>query len=117
MKSNIGLKIKAARKRKGLTQRELGIRIGKGFSTIQKYEYGLVEPPMSVILDIARELGITPVQLAETVIQWPDELHADPDPCRERLLAAYEQLDPLWREKAAERVEELAELFRTRSGS
>ncbi|MGM9593152.1 MAG: helix-turn-helix domain-containing protein [Candidatus Onthomonas sp.] len=73
MRSNIGQKIKAARKSCGLTQKELADKIGKGFSTVQKYENGQVEPPTSVIAEIARILGITPLELAETVISYPGE--------------------------------------------
>lgn len=42
----IGLKIKENRKKLKLTQKELGEKIGKTESSIQKYEKGLTQIPM-----------------------------------------------------------------------
>lgn len=56
---NIGEKIKNARKEKKMTQRELAESIGKGFSTVQKYELNLIQPPVDVIEDISKVLSVS----------------------------------------------------------
>ena len=105
MHSNIGRKIKAARKSKGLTQRMLAEKIKKTFSTVQKYENGVVEPPLSVIVDIAAALDMTPPQL----MGFDVPLFAD-DTIEATLLTAFDQLNDEGQQKAVERVEELTEI-------
>ena len=56
----LGERIKAARKEKGITQKELADLINKGFSTVQKYEIDVIEPPISVLEKIAKALEIDP---------------------------------------------------------
>lgn len=51
--------LKRIRKQSGLTQRELAEKIGKGFSTVQKYELGLTAPPLPVIKEIAIALEVS----------------------------------------------------------
>lgn len=112
MHSNLGQKIKAARKAAGLTQRDLANKLGKSFSTIQKYENGLVEPPISAVPDIAKAIGLSPIELMETAIPWPGDLQAAAD-ARERreiLINAYDRLNTAGQEEAVKRVEELAEI-------
>ncbi|MFR7908768.1 MAG: helix-turn-helix domain-containing protein [Oscillospiraceae bacterium] len=55
---NIGENIKKYRKEKGLTQKELADKIGKGFSTVQKYELNISQPPIDVLNRIADTLDI-----------------------------------------------------------
>lgn len=71
----LGERIQKYRKDAGLTQRELSERIGKTFSSVQKYELGLTEPPMSVIEKIAIALKIPVAQLVgwEEVTQQRQE--------------------------------------------
>ena len=59
----LGERIKAARKEKGITQKELADLINKGFSTVQKYEIDVIEPPISVLEKIAKALEIDPMTL------------------------------------------------------
>lgn len=54
----IGEKIRNARKNKKLTQRQLAERIGKGYSTVQKYEIGVIEPPIQILKKIATVLEL-----------------------------------------------------------
>lgn len=54
----IGENIKKYRKEKGLTQKELADKIGKGFSTVQKYELNISQPPIDVLNRIADTLDI-----------------------------------------------------------
>lgn len=49
----IGLKIKENRKKLKLTQKELGEKIGKTESSIQKYEKGLTQIPNDVLEKLA----------------------------------------------------------------
>ena len=59
----ISSNIKFARKRAGLTQKQLAAKINKGFSTIQKYELGLTEPSFNILEKIATALDISPGEL------------------------------------------------------
>lgn len=56
---SIGMKIKELRKKRKLTQTELGKKIGKCESTIRKYESGIVEPNIESILKIADFFNVT----------------------------------------------------------
>lgn len=55
---NIGHKIKKARKDKGLTQAELGEKIGKSTITIRKYESGDIFPPLATLSEISQSLEL-----------------------------------------------------------
>lgn len=60
----IGNRIKAAREEKGLTQEELGIRLGLNKSTIQRYEAGkILRIKLPVLESIAIELNVNPEYL------------------------------------------------------
>lgn len=61
----LGERIKAARKEKGITQKELADLINKGFSTVQKYEIDVIEPPVSVLEKIADALNVSLAQLLD----------------------------------------------------
>lgn len=54
----IGKAIKTARTDAKLTQAELAQKIGKGMSTVQKYEMGVVEPSMDTLLKISDVLSV-----------------------------------------------------------
>lgn len=56
--ASIGENIRRLRKAAGMTQRELATRIGKSFSLIQKYEMGIVIPPITVIRKMADALNV-----------------------------------------------------------
>ena len=51
------------RKRAGMTQEDLGDKIGKHRSTIQGYENGSVDIPYSIVEKIAEALGLTMPEL------------------------------------------------------
>lgn len=59
----IGQSIKSYRNKAKLTQLELSRKIEKTESTVRKYEAGTVLPPLDVIEDISKILGITPFDL------------------------------------------------------
>ncbi|EGT5618567.1 XRE family transcriptional regulator, partial [Clostridium perfringens] len=56
---NIGDKIKAIRKERGLTQKEFAKKINKSERMIQKYENSEVEPRIEVLREIATALDIS----------------------------------------------------------
>lgn len=56
-------KIKMERKRKGLTQKQLGDLIGIPDSAIRKYESGDVIPKLATTVKVAKALKINPIQL------------------------------------------------------
>ena len=53
-----GKNLKSIRTQSKLTQKEFAEKIGKGFSTVQKYELGLTVPPLAVIEEIADILEV-----------------------------------------------------------
>jgi len=54
----IGERLKIARRTAGLSQEALGVRVGVSKMAISKYERGLDMPGSSVLLGLARELGV-----------------------------------------------------------
>ena len=56
---DLGLKIKTIRQKRGLTQKELALRINKSISTISSYEINAQLPPLDVIADIALTLNVS----------------------------------------------------------
>lgn len=60
-----------ARKAGGYTQRELAHKINKSFSSVQKYELGIVNPDYDTVFQIAYACGINPLEL---VVDYAEEL-------------------------------------------
>ncbi len=56
--TEIGNRIRTARKQKGLSQTELANLLGKSMRTIQKYESGEIEPSIAIINEIAKRLDV-----------------------------------------------------------
>lgn len=54
----IGLRIRAVRRERGISQTVLGNAVGLSFQQIQKYERGASRMPASVLIQIARALDI-----------------------------------------------------------
>ena len=59
----IGKLIAKLRKEKGLTQRELGDKVGVGFKAVSKWERGITCPDISIINELSKILGITSDEL------------------------------------------------------
>ena len=57
--NNIGQRIRAARKQKGINQTELANLLGKSLRTIQKYESGEIEVSIAMINELAKVLDTT----------------------------------------------------------
>lgn len=70
----IGYNIKKHRKSLHLTQEQLGKRIGKTTSSIQKYEAGKTEIPRSVLEDIAATLNVHLLDILDdtSALEWYD---------------------------------------------
>jgi transcriptional regulator with XRE-family HTH domain len=76
-------RLKQARERTGLTQTELGLRVGIDPSAasprMNQYEKGVHEPPHAMVKRLAEELGIPPAflftdddRLAELLLLWTE---------------------------------------------
>ena len=61
--SEIGRRLKALRKRKGLNQQELAERLGKSLRTVQKYETGEIEVSIAIVNQLAKILESTPTYI------------------------------------------------------
>ena len=61
--SELGRRIKEARKAAKLSQTELANLLEKTLRTIQKYESGEIEPSIATINTIARKLNVSPAEL------------------------------------------------------
>jgi transcriptional regulator with XRE-family HTH domain len=66
---NIGERIKELRISKGLTQKQLGDKIGRSTISIRKYESGEVTPPYGVIAEIAKVLDAPANDLIFSIYQ------------------------------------------------
>ena len=69
----IGKLIAKLRKRKGLTQRELGEKVGVGFRAVSKWETGLTSPDISIINDLSKILEISADELLKGEITEKEE--------------------------------------------
>jgi putative transcriptional regulator len=59
----LGSKIRSLRTAKGISQMELGARIGKDDTSISRLENGKVNPTYTYLLQIAEGLGISIAEL------------------------------------------------------
>lgn len=57
---NAGIRIKQARHRRGVSQRDLGEAVGVSATTISKYERGESKPDSSVLVQVAKALDLKP---------------------------------------------------------
>jgi XRE family transcriptional regulator, regulator of sulfur utilization len=64
-----GQALKAARQAKGLSQEELAEEAELDRTTPSLYERGLRTPTLSVVIEIARALGLEPAQLVSETLE------------------------------------------------
>ena len=95
---DVGKYIKAIREEKKISQRKLAEMIGRGESTIGNYETGATDIPCSVILDMARVLGVGPEEFFGVS---QDSFNPLMEQAHERLLEM-EQKFVGWEEAASE---------------
>ena len=112
-----GERIKAARKKAGLTQKALGEKCNMPDSQIRQYELGMVNPRIEQLRRIAAALG---VYISDLVDDWSQfsqkEISEDLEngnslnESEKPLLENYRQLNPAGQEKAIEHVELLTKV-------
>lgn len=124
---SIGQRIKAAREHAGITQVELGEKIGVSGVAIMRYEKGTREPRLEQLQRIAFALETTVSELVEpeywsTVSKeeaeesWSSSsIQAVTIPPQQRISAALGKLNGAGMEKAADAVEVIAEVPRYQS--
>lgn len=105
----IGSRIKAERKRAGITQAELAKKLGLATGTIQQYELGKRQPNGKMLQRIAGAINCS------TANFFPECTHlADFVRQAEKALAesaeAYQELNGKGRAEAIKRIKELAQL-------
>ena len=61
-----GSKLKKLRKERQLTQKELGILVGKGSSYIANYENGYAAPPSDTLLSLLAFFKVSPRDMSKT---------------------------------------------------
>ena len=64
----VGARIRAIRNAKGMSQAELGEKVGLNADRIQKYENGARKPKADMLKSIADALGVSTLALADPVI-------------------------------------------------
>jgi len=128
-------RIRAIRKRKGLTQKEVAQRCGMADSAIRKYESGSVTPKFDTMDRIARALEVPVTALMGYEFQGVDadgkDIYAPPaiqtieaspigtpnpvkkevkNSLRDQLLESFDSLNRKGQRIALERIDELAEI-------
>lgn len=114
MHMTTGQLIKAARKKAGMTQKELGAKLGVAYQTLAQWENDLRNPKLDTLQRIAAALGV-PVQ--DLISDWEavdkeefKRVFIYGEGIKDRIDAALYRLNDEGQEKAAERVEELTEI-------
>ncbi len=129
-----GQRIQRARKRAGLSQKQLGEKLGLSASMIGQWENDLRKPKYGTLKKLANALDVwvydlsSPEDTAERVkrleeFYMPDELDYAALPPRDkserpiegnyqRIAAAFDKLNPNGQQEAVKRIEELTEIPR-----
>lgn len=116
-----GEKIKIERKKAGLTQKQLGERLGVSFQAVAQWENDFRRPKYETIIKIADALMVQPEDILGDrdirIVRITNKLDAIDNEFKKielhqlnRLTRAYEKLSTEGKEVAIERVEELAQL-------
>lgn len=105
-----GKRIKDARRKADLTQKELGAKLGVAYQTVAQWENDLRKPKIETLTRIAEALGVDPYSLADwdTATRMIEDDINSVDDSRQRITAAYEKLTGEGKAKAAEIVEIIA---------
>lgn len=75
----IGKLIAKQRKEKGLTQQELGDKVGVGYRAVSKWETGQTMPDISIINELSKNLGITTDELLNGELNKPKPSTSKPN--------------------------------------
>lgn len=119
----IGERIRNSRINAGMTQKELGSRMGVDSATVGKYERGILNPKLQTLEKIAAALGVTVWELG--VVDSPEyrkvvadrriskyKESASENTKFKEIEIAFKKLNPVGQEKALERIRELTEISR-----
>ena len=95
LRAALGHRIARARRAAGWTQAVLAEAVEIESCTLSRYECGVREPPLHVLLDIARVLRIPLASLLGLTDEAspPEGSHEEPVPDDDELLAAWGRLD------------------------
>ncbi len=94
---DMGQKIYALRKQKGMTLEELGDKVGVGKSTVRKWENGMIaNMKRDKILKISEVLGVSPGYL----MGWEEPDATQPDDCHlsnieKKIITEYRKADAI----------------------
>lgn len=75
--TDFGAAIRRLRERRTITQAELAERVGLGRTSMTNLERGRQNPPMSLLPDLARALGVTATELIIEATSPPDDVDQD----------------------------------------
>jgi transcriptional regulator with XRE-family HTH domain len=64
-----GRAVRQLRQERGMTQAELAERLSLGRTSITNLEKGRQSPPLSMLPEVARALGVDPVRIVETAMR------------------------------------------------
>ena len=96
---NVGQKIKEARKAKGMTQTELGEKVGVQKSAVSKWERGETQNiKRSVLKKLSHYLDIPPVELIEETTNRTDDepIIQKEEPPKGYRIVSEDELDDIW---------------------
>lgn len=68
----IGIKVRAARNKAGLTQQDLAEKLGTSYNKVHNIELGVTQARISDLVEVANALDISPWILLQDVISLPD---------------------------------------------
>lgn len=107
----IGVRVREARSRAGMTQRELGERIGVTSQQVQKYEAGRSRMAVSMLCRVAEAVGAAPAALVGGLLGEAAQAVDSLAPRERELVDAYRAL------KSDEQRSALLGLVRTLPGT
>lgn len=109
---DFGKKVKEIRKSKGLSQRELGEKMGITQQTIAQYERAIEQPKLTTVRKLAEALD---VPIGELVTDWASFSHEEiamdwVAPSKNELLKHYQKLNTQGKRKVVDYAEDMANI-------
>lgn len=71
--ADFGAAVRRLREQRGITQAELAERVGLGRTSMTNLERGRQNPPLSLLPELARALGVTALDLITETTTLPDD--------------------------------------------